>query len=202
MQDLAPCLMLLPTTPAAPRGPHPCFATLPAPDISSAEYVRRPSRWVVLAPPPPLPPPHPFPHPDHGQPWPCVCPHVRFTRVLVPSLQVVKEHTGKVDTCETHVSRLVLAPSLQVVKEYTGKVDTLLTERKDDRKEKEEQQSAVRRQEQVQNQYASLMPLALPAPPRTQAARSRGGRATTWGASRGRLPTGAVRRASRATTSR
>ncbi|MEW5307198.1 MAG: hypothetical protein WDW36_009606 [Sanguina aurantia] len=54
---------------------------------------------------------------------------------------------------------------IQVVKEYTGKVDTLLTERKDDRKEKEEQQSAVRRQEQVQNQYASLMPLALPAPP-------------------------------------
>lgn len=53
----------------------------------------------------------------------------------------------------------------QVVKEYTGKVDTLLVERKDTLKEKEEHTAAVRKQEQVQNQYATLMPLALPAPP-------------------------------------
>eukprot|EP00798_Chlamydomonas_sp_ICE-L_P023296 gene23296-30532_t len=44
---------------------------------------------------------------------------------------------------------------IQVVKEYTGKVELLMSERKDQHEEKEAQRNA----------YATLMPLALPAPP-------------------------------------
>lgn len=52
----------------------------------------------------------------------------------------------------------------QMLKEYVGKVDMLMSERKEQQKEKEQAQQAQRHQEAQRNAYATLMPLALPAP--------------------------------------
>ena len=54
---------------------------------------------------------------------------------------------------------------IQVVREYTGKVDGLLIEKKEDRQAKEEEAKKVQAVEATRNAYATLMPLALPAPP-------------------------------------
>ncbi|KXZ42859.1 hypothetical protein GPECTOR_114g310 [Gonium pectorale] len=53
---------------------------------------------------------------------------------------------------------------IQMLKEYVGKVDLLMSERKEQQKEKEQAQQAQRNQEAQRNAYATLMPLALPAP--------------------------------------
>ncbi|GLI67875.1 hypothetical protein VaNZ11_012164 [Volvox africanus] len=53
---------------------------------------------------------------------------------------------------------------IQMLKEYVGKVDLLMSERKEQQKEKEEAQQAQRHQEAQRNAYATLLPLALPAP--------------------------------------
>ena len=52
-----------------------------------------------------------------------------------------------------------------MVKEYTGKVDTMLSEKKESLKAKEAAAKDVAHQEASRNAYATLMPLALPAPP-------------------------------------
>lgn len=53
---------------------------------------------------------------------------------------------------------------IQIVKEYTGKIDMLVSERKESQQAQEAQQKAVQEQEAARNAYATLMPLALPAP--------------------------------------
>ena len=53
----------------------------------------------------------------------------------------------------------------QVVKEYTGKVDTMLSEKKESVAAKEAAAKEAQHQEASRNAYATLMPLALPAPP-------------------------------------
>jgi clathrin heavy chain len=52
-----------------------------------------------------------------------------------------------------------------VVHEYTGKVDQLMSERKEQEKEKISAVQQQREQEAQRNAYATLLPLALPAPP-------------------------------------
>lgn len=52
----------------------------------------------------------------------------------------------------------------QVVKEYTTKVDTLVSEKKEEAAAKHEAAKEVSAQEAARNAYATLMPLALPAP--------------------------------------
>ncbi len=52
-----------------------------------------------------------------------------------------------------------------MVKEYTGKVDNLLVERKDTHAAKEAAAKEQQQQEATRNAYATLLPLALPAPP-------------------------------------
>ena len=53
----------------------------------------------------------------------------------------------------------------QAVREYTGKVDDLLSERKEHLQAKEAAVKEQQQQEAARNAYATLMPLALPAPP-------------------------------------
>lgn len=55
--------------------------------------------------------------------------------------------------------------STQAVREYTGKVDDLLSERKEHQQAKEAAVKEQQQQEAARNAYATLMPLALPAPP-------------------------------------
>lgn len=54
---------------------------------------------------------------------------------------------------------------IQFVKEYSGKVDLLMSERKEAQQTVEAQAAAAREHEATRNAYATLMPLALPAPP-------------------------------------
>ncbi|GAX80055.1 hypothetical protein CEUSTIGMA_g7494.t1 [Chlamydomonas eustigma] len=54
---------------------------------------------------------------------------------------------------------------IQVVKEYTTKVDTMLIEKKETQQAQEAAAKDVQQQEATRNAYATLMPLALPAPP-------------------------------------
>lgn len=54
---------------------------------------------------------------------------------------------------------------IQAIKEYVGKVDELLAERKDKEDAKEQAVKEQQQQEAARNAYATLMPLALPAPP-------------------------------------
>lgn len=62
------------------------------------------------------------------------------------------------------MSHACLYRTRQMLKEYVGKVDLLMSERKEQQKEKEQAQQAQRNQEAQRNAYATLMPLALPAP--------------------------------------
>lgn len=59
----------------------------------------------------------------------------------------------------------VMPYMIQFLREYTGKVDLLMSERKDAKEASEATQAKEREQEAARNAYATLMPLALPAPP-------------------------------------
>lgn len=61
-----------------------------------------------------------------------------------------------------------LALCTQVVKEYTGKVDLLMSERKEHQQAAENQVKEQQQAEAQRNAYATLMPLALPAPNMSQ----------------------------------
>ncbi len=52
-----------------------------------------------------------------------------------------------------------------MIKEYSSKVDLLMSERKDAKEAVEAQHEALKQQQAHVNSYATLMPLALPAPP-------------------------------------
>lgn len=63
------------------------------------------------------------------------------------------------------LTELAMPYLIQAVQEYTGKVDFLLAERKEQADAKEQASKAQQQQEAQRNAYATLMPLALPAPP-------------------------------------
>lgn len=93
-------------------------------------------------------------HPQHS-----LCPH-HLAHSLTPALGCSLSPA----LAHSPVLGHSLTRAHQVIKEYTSKVDLLMSERKEAKEAVEAHHEAVKQQQASINAYATLMPLALPAP--------------------------------------